>query len=417
MSLLAAPSSLDFSGRRLLVSEEALKSEVGHFYEYNRSVVEIAAHYGADSIVAVHRDANALVRGGLPARPIYAKTSWGTINTERNAVKRYFGTLRHNLRVFASMSKLLDEVGPVDVLFAPTVTIHHLPGFRLLAARRLGRDIRRMVLLTRNTLASYAPGSTVPQFKRNSEVFSRLVQNFDKTYDRDTFTFATDSERLADEYVALSGVRPVVFPSPRLAPPEAQAPREADTVTFGSLGPARFEKGVDVLQRAIARLISEPCGPGASRFVIQWNQDLLDEAGAIVSPDPALMAHPAVRFITKEMTSETYSAELYRANCIVLPYRRDSYYARISGVAVEAITAGIPLIYTENTWCEDLVKESGAGIGVPDGDAAALAKAMMTMTREMPYYRAMAEKAAQGARDMHSSEKFARLLFGVKGAV
>jgi glycosyltransferase involved in cell wall biosynthesis len=416
MSLPPAPTLLDLSGRRLLVSEEALKSEVGHFYEYNRSVIEIAAQYGANGVVAVHKNANSLVCGGLPARPVYAMTSWGTINTERNPLKRHLGTVRHNLRVYRTMSKLLDEVGPVDVLFAPTVTIHHLLGFRLLAARRLGRDVQRMVLLTRNTIASYETGSTVPKFKRNAEVFSRLVRNFEKTYDRDVFTFATDSERLADEYEALSGVRPVVFPSPRCAPPERSALRRTDSMTFASLGPARFEKGIDILQRAVAKLLSNADTPNNARIVVQWNQEVLDDAGGIVSPDPKLMAHPDVRFITEEMTSDAYNSELYGADCIVLPYRRDSYYARISGVAVEAVTAGIPIIYTQNTWCEDLVTKSGAGIGVPDGDYVALAEAMAKMTREAEHYRAMARQAAQAARDMHSSETFARLLFGVKGA-
>ena len=32
-----------------------------------------------------------------------------------------------------------------------------------------------------------------------------------------------------------------------------------------------------------------------------------------------------------------------------------------AGVAVEAVTAGIPLIYTRDTWCEDLAADVGAG--------------------------------------------------------
>lgn len=396
---------------KLLLSEEALVSEVGHFFEYTRSVVEIAAGQGITSFVAVHKDANATVIDTLPAYPVYPRTSWGTINILNNPLVRHSKTIAHNLQIYRTMSKLLDEVGPVDVVFAPTVTIHHLLGFYLLARRKLGKDFSRLVILTRNTIASYIPDDPTPKFKKQAVIFAKLIQRLSAKYTEEQFTFATDSERLADEYEVLCGIRPKVFPSPRIAPPRIVNTPRGDTVTYSSLGPARFEKGIDILEDAVERYAVEANEDDPARFVIQWNQPLY-HGDALVEPKLALKENPKVRFITDELSSEEYDAELYGADCLIVPYRRESYFARISGVAVEAVTAGIPVIYTTNTWCEDLVTKSGAGIGVPDGDPEALANAMRIMTRDIEKYSDAAKKAAQKARDENSAEAFAELLFG-----
>jgi len=118
------------------------------------------------------------------------------------------------------------------------------------------------------------------------------------------------------------------------------------------------------------------------------------------------------RFVRDELGSSEYDRILAQTHCMVLPYRREAYFARISGVAVEAVTAGIPVIYTEDTWTAELVRESGAGIGVADGDVAGLAQAMAEMARHYPRYRGQAEIRREAARVEHSGIEFLRRLWG-----
>ena len=97
---------------------------------------------------------------------------------------------------------------------------------------------------------------------------------------------------------------------------------------------------------------------------------------------------------------------------MVLPYRRSSYFARISGVAVEAVTGAIPVIATADTWISELVASDGAGIAVPDGDAAALAVAMSELARDYPRYRALATARKQQALAANSGAAFLNCLWG-----
>lgn len=402
------------NGRKLIVSEEGLLSEVGHWFEYCKAVVEINQQQGVSCTVAAHADASTAVRTELPYRGVYSRTSWGTINTETNPLKRHSGTLRHNVTVYTAMSRLLSETGPVDVVFAPTVTIQHILGWRLFAARHLGKSVGRLVLLIRNTVAHYDKGSQVPQFKKSAQLLALAIRSFKKYELEGRYTFATDSERLADEYEALSGCRPVVFPSPRISPSSdasARLAKSGEVIVFASLGPARLEKGIDVLQAAIAKVLAKGAS-GSAHFVIQWNMPIADASGQIIHPDAAVVSNERVRFLTEDLSSEEYLSELLNSDCLVLPYRHESYFARISGVAVEAATAGIPMIYTRGTWCEDLVTSAGAGIGVPDGDADALAGALAEMTENIHMYRAAARDAAAKARALHTPDSFLQLLWG-----
>ena len=404
----------DLHGKRLLIAEEALKDFVGHWYEYVKAVAELSAAQGAEvEIVGHSRATPALLETGL--HPLFPRTLWDGDYRHGLPGWRKLGLPRHNWLVFRTMRRFLKDHGPFAVTFVPTVVGHHIWAWRLLSLL-YPRQIGRLVLLIRNNAASYAPGSTTPVFDRAARLLKWGLRGFASDIDAGRVVFATDSARLAEEYRALAGLTPVVFPSPRVAPPATPSkPRDpAAPLLFACLGPARFEKGIDVLQRAIALYLADPVAPPA-RFAIQWPTPIEDAAGAPYPPAPALIASGRVDVLTEPLDSADYDALLGRTDCMVLPYRRSSYFARISGVAVEAVTGGIPVITTRDTWTADLIANSGAGIVVDDGDAAGLAAAMAGLARDYPRWRAAAEAARAGAQAAHSGGEFLEKLWGTQG--
>ena len=401
------------AGKRLLVVEEALKDFVGHWYEYVKAVAELSTAAGASVEVVGHARASEALRSGSGVHPLFPRTLWDGDYRHGPPGWRKLGLPRHNWLVFRTMRRFLKDHGPFDTTFVPTVVGHHIWAWRLLSLlypRRIGR----LVLLIRNNAATYAPGSTVPEFNRAALLLKWGLRSFASDIDAGRVVFATDSARLADEYRQLSGLTPVVFPSPRVAPPAAASPVARDPsapLRFACLGPARFEKGIDVLQQAIALYLADAAAPPA-RFAIQWPSGIEDADGAPYPPDAALTASGRVEFLTAPLDSAQYDALLASTDCMVLPYRRSSYFARISGVAVEAVTGGIPVISTRDTWTADLVAKSGAGIAVDDGDAVGLAAAMADLARDYPRWRGAAEAARAGAQAAHSGGEFLEKLWG-----
>ena len=402
-------------GRRLLVVEEALKDFVGHWYEYVRAVADLNRAAGVEVTVVAHAAATPALHDELGAHPLFERTVWDGDYRRGGWLERKLGLLRHNALVFARMRGFVRRHGPFDCLFAPTVAMHHIFGWRLLLALERGR-IGRMVLLVRNNVATYHPGSPTPHFGFSARLFGWGLRSLAGHIAAGRVVFATDSARLAEEYRQLCGIAPVVFPSPRVAAPVAgpSARDPAAPLLFSCLGPARFEKGIDVLQAAIAIYLADVANPPA-RFAIQWPTPIEDAAGQPYPPDAALAASGKVDFVTQPLDSEAYDALLAATDCMVLPYRRSSYFARISGVAVEAVTAGIPVIATADTWTSELVAADGAGIAVPDGDAPALARAMADLARDYARYREMAVARHQQALAANSGAAFLDCLWGTPG--
>lgn len=404
------------AGKRLLIVEEALRDYVGHWYEYVRSVVELNRAAGVEVHVAAHADAGEELRRDPSTHPLFTATMWDGVYRHRRRAIELLGPLRHNVLVFRTMRRFLRRHGPFDCVFVPTVMVYHVWAWRLLWLLHR-RSIGRLVLLIRNSVATYRADRPEPVFGRTTVVLKRALLSFADDFASGRAAFATDSDRLAEEYRQLSGVVPTVFPSPRIAPlTSARAPHEPGRpVVFACLGPARFEKGIDVLQRAIARYLDDPSHP-PGRFVVQWNMPIADEHGQPYEPDAALLARPEVAVLREPLDSAAYDEILAMTDCMVLPYRRNAYFARISGVAVEAVTAGIPVIYTQDTWTADLVSKTGAGIGVDDGDAAGLAAAMAEMARDYDRYGQAAEERREAAQAEHTGEAFMRKLWGVTAA-
>jgi len=274
--------------------------------------------------------------------------------------------------------------------------------------------VKQIVMLFRNNAGSYADGSSTPVFKRSTSILKWAIQSFRPLIRKGVARFVTDSAKLATEYRLLSGMELEVWPSPRVA---ASVPLTEDMrcdnapVVFSCLGPARFEKGIDVMQVAIrAYLAAHPSGN--ARFVIQWNAPIMDVDGQPYLPDTDLRAEPRVKLLKESMSSAEYDAAVAATDVMLLPYRRASYFARISGVAVEAVTAGIPIIYTKDTWCEDLVEDVGTGVGVADNDVEGLAAAITALTADYARYRAEARVRAEKARRCHSGDAFLEKLWG-----
>jgi len=405
------------AGKRLVIVEEALKTHVAHWYEYDRAVCDIHRALGVETTVAAHTEISPDIRDSLPAEPVFTHTSWDHIYAHPDVWRRYVGIAHHNLRVYRTMNLFFSAYESFDCVFVPTVVIHHMIGWRALISRHMGRSFGRLVLLFRNNVGSYAPDSRLPTFKRNSVVWRHALRSFTPYVESGAVCLATDSERLATEYELVCGLRPVVFPSPRIAPPpkRSSGPGPATALgpyTFGCLGPARFEKGIGLLQAAMIRFLA--ANPAADvRFLIQWNQDVINPDGSIHRPDPALEADRRVVFLRDQIDSECYEQLLADIDCMVLPYQRESYFARISGVAVEAVTAGIPVIYTEDTWMEDLVRGVGAGLSIRSGDLDSLVDALSIAFAKREQLASEARARANMARNEHSAERFANLLWGL----
>ena len=407
---------MDLTNRRLLIVEEALKNHTGHWYEYNRAVTEFNRTAGVNVAVVAHQTIAPKIAQELSAIPLFEYTNWDGIYYSPSAWRRYLGILKHNWYVYRTIDKFLAESEGYDCIFVPTVVIYHWIAWLGLTHKYQGRKFKRLVLFIRNNAGSYPNGATQPVFQRHTILLKQVLRAYQRWIQAGLVCLGTDSARHATEYKLLSGLEIKVFPHPKVQFSEpigkVPEPRSPDApVVFSCLGPSRLEKGTDILQAAILHLQQTQPDLNA-KFVIQWNQEILKEDGSVFAKSVELERGGKVLFLTHDLTSEDYNDYLTQSDCIVLPYRRQAYYTRLSGIAIEAAMLGIPMIYTRDTWLEDAVSNYGSGLGVENEDPVGLAQAIAVMTAKIDQYRSNAQQRVAVAQAYHSSQIFLKCLWG-----
>ncbi len=286
------------------------------------------------------------------------------------------------------------EMEPGSIMLAHMITMKHLPAF----AQGLGQIFRggkgRTVILLLRYQAGFYDSPACAKAFRELERLARKGH---------AIRLASDSGRLADQIGLLTSLPVEVLPIPH-TPPDAAAPAgevaaaPRERLRFASLGNARDEKGYFEILQAIRILQMDPDGLDGLEFWLQSNHPAPDVSAAIEAF--ARDQPPEVTLVHEGLDEAAYHAALMAADVVMVPYWRSIYEARTSGVLLEALAAGKPVIATQDTWMSDELELHGAGILVPDQDPLDLADAIRRMAREHADFaaRAMADRGAVLAR-------------------
>lgn len=422
---LSDPESL--RGKSLLIFDDGLASKDGHWFEIDRSIARFHADRGALVTIVTHADfghSDEFAAFGARVLPLIELSIWMGWTPEdgwlakladrvplAGPLREWAANLAQARHFRAVLSGLLREQA-YDCVFHPTALMSDFLAWCLMP-RALRMRAKRVVLSTWYPIASYHEDRP-PSFARKLALWKLIGRRLRKQFAAGSMAFVTDSQRIANEYEQASGMTATVVGSPRdIAKAEPGSACAGRTLTFGSLGAARWEKGIDFLQSAIASLLDSGKAE-AIRFLVQWNRPVTRPDGTIYPRDPHLADSAQVDWRDGVLSSHDYGEALAGIDCMVLPYRRLMYQSRSSAVAVEAACSGIPMIYTADSWLSDFVAEQGAGIAVADGDVAGLARAILAMAADYPTHKAKAVEHSAIARARNSPEAFARVLWGTE---
>jgi glycosyltransferase involved in cell wall biosynthesis len=116
---------------------------------------------------------------------------------------------------------------------------------------------------------------------------------------------------------------------------------------------------------------------------------------------------------------ETLGATEYRAmfeGAIVLqPYSRDDFADRISGVTLDAFSAGAPVVATAGTWMARAALRFGAGVALEDRSPASILSAVEAVRAEYPRFRRNALAAGSALRKEHDARRLLDVLLSTDG--
>jgi glycosyltransferase involved in cell wall biosynthesis len=189
-----------------------------------------------------------------------------------------------------------------------------------------------------------------------------------------TMTGAAQDRLLADYAVTPGKVNVIPHGAAEHAPPRAAPRLRAHLLTWGLIGPG---KGIEWAVRALAQLqdldpapVYTIAGKTHPKVLEQHGEDYrtsLQHLGATLGVSRSLRFEPAYR------DAAALGRLIRSADVVVLPY--DSREQVTSGVLIEAVAAGIPVVATRFPHAVELLTD-GAGLLVPHRDPSALAAAV-----------------------------------------
>lgn len=174
-------------------------------------------------------------------------------------------------------------------------------------------------------------------------------------------------------------------------------------------GAARRDKGfsrvVDLVCDMAAKGVAIPTS-------IQASPDHYEKRDAGIREDLDRLRKAAPPWLC--MYPDTLGAEEYRKmfeGAIVLqPYAREDFADRISGVTLDAFSAGAPVVATAGTWMARAADRFAAGAAVPDLSPPALLSAVETIRAEYPRYHRNAIEAGKALQEEHGARHLLEVL-------
>jgi len=219
----------------------------------------------------------------------------------------------------------------------------------------------------------------------------------------------TPTEMVADSLRATGWQRVVCIPYPILAektPPEP--------VPFSHLlmaGAARLNKGLDIIATlAVQWAVEKRTIP----LFVQVSKKRAAkhgrrEAGIVKT----LLSSGYAGLVTDETPpGRPEYLNRFTGALVLAPYDREQFASQVSGIVLDALLHGAPVIATQGTWSEDQVKRFGAGLTISERTPAALAEAIDKVLADWPAFSSRACAAAKTLAQEHDPIHLLRVLRG-----
>lgn len=129
----------------------------------------------------------------------------------------------------------------------------------------------------------------------------------------------------------------------------------------------------------------------------------------------AAIAHPPLRRIAQPLDAAAYAA-LFDGAVVLQPYRAEDFRDRVSGVTLDALAAGAPVVVTAGTWMARLAERWQAGVAAADLSPAGLVAAIETVLADHARLADNARRAAAAVRAEHSAQPLIDAVLGLAPA-
>lgn len=180
-------------------------------------------------------------------------------------------------------------------------------------------------------------------------------------------------------------------------------------------GGARLDKGLAHIVALVDAMTSRGTALPITIQTSAETQHARDSEVAGLLDHLARSSHRGLQLCSEALGPDAYRA-LFRGAIVVQPYSAADFADRVSGVTLDALSAGAPVVATAGTWMARLVDAHRAGIAVADLGPASLLRAIESVHADYAGFSARARLASASLREAHSARGLVDALLADEGA-
>lgn len=391
-----------------LIVEDALRDQKGHWFEYISTFWRGLHKLGDEVTILADREAQPFILDYLKALPVLPPSIWHRMSDGANPLIRYLRFPVHAWQTVKAVRSFLSQNRNYDVIFIPTVLVHHLLAWTWLIKRNFLNHQTQIILFFPNAPVSY--DSSTDTYSWTDSPTTKLLRFLLKTLTPEVLSgqviLGAETYPMQKALTLLSGVTFTYFPHP-VEPLNTVSHKLSTKEKFvmGSYGAARHEKGNDILYCAISEF-SKLYPDSDTQFILQCLDGFEAERALLVY-------NTNVTWLTHYFQPSEYPQFLHKTGVMLLPYRISSYCLRVSRVVIESLVNGIPVIVTDRTTLADQAAEFGALVKCQNEDPASLAQAIHYAIAHYEELKTQAQGAVPKAQSHFSVHYFRECLRGV----
>lgn len=364
--------------KKFVLIDHSMKDLGGHYYTYASCVLPAAERAGFQPVLAMHREFRdfAALPPSWQSHAVFRHKSYSqrTLDTgnSNSALSSWWARTRHKWRArerqryadsFAEdCATLLERVRPTegDHVFFASASEMDLEGLAtfLQAApaeyRRVHWHLQIHLGIFEGRDPDYPEQQASGDFMR--EIFLHALARVPHHH---IHLYCTTRELTAQyQFLDVAPFQTLPYPVHPLFLLPSAPKTSTDSVRIACLGHSRREKGYRELPIVVRRLWNDYLSKGRAQLVMQTKRrDLRRALDAAVSDLGAHSGVPPVVYAPFPLDLERY-AELVRSSDIgLLLYDSTRYYARCSGVLLEMLSAGVPVIVPGGCWLSEQIHD------------------------------------------------------------
>jgi glycosyltransferase involved in cell wall biosynthesis len=364
--------------RKFVLIDHSMRDLGGHYYTYASCVLPAAERAGFQPVLAMHRefrDLPALPPSWQP-HPIFRNKSYSQRYIETGSANGTFGgwwsrtrnkwRARERQRLAESFAEdcatLLNKIplAEGDHVFFASASEIDLEGLAMFlqgapaAYRRIHWHLQFHLGIFEGRDPDYADQRPRREFMR--EMFLHALTRVPEHH---IHLYCTTRELTAQyEYLGVAPFHTLPYPVHPLFLLPTAPKTSSDQVRIACLGHSRREKGYRELPIVVRKLWTDYLSKGRAQLVMQTRRrDLIRALDSTVSDLGPHSATPPVVYAPFPLDLERY-AELVRSSDIgLLLYDSTRYYTRCSGVLLEMLSAGVPVIVPGGCWLSEQIHD------------------------------------------------------------